>query len=277
MIPVLPGWKATRLADGLRLVPGGDEASGSITYRERLRPLRGIRELVLQHAGGPIARMETLATVEGEYAVVAAAGDAELGFVLGDDFYALVHGVCRRAVERGRFAAAVRTLVENDSLGLGRRRRRFLYAPPPGWQAVARGHETHWLAPGFPGDPTVIVVLPANPTTLDPGQFVAERLRLEIAGGLVDVEVGTAEPVSRAALPGVSVTIRGRLDGAGVVREIVVLGDGVYAYPLIFESGAALADRAVGHWAFRTLIASVKQLPGTRSDALAEVAGAWVD
>ena len=75
MITAPPGWVAHADGDGLVLVPPGGVGHGTIRYRERVRPLRPVRELVaglappgrIEHRRGAIERM---VTSEGEHAAL---------------------------------------------------------------------------------------------------------------------------------------------------------------------------------------------------------------
>jgi hypothetical protein len=187
---VLPrGWALVNEADHVVLVHPAGRQVASIEYRERVHPLLKVGALVrrfLAHHPEFECRelpdcVERVMTAEGEFGALATLEGKErgvpaqrdLGFVFGDDFYALVSAVCYRAEAFDEVTRTVRELVASDAHALGVRRRRFEYAPPRGWQPLARFFVTDWLAPGYPRDNVYLTVYPANPVSVAPQNMLA--------------------------------------------------------------------------------------------------------
>jgi hypothetical protein len=203
-----------------------------IRYRERVRPIRSIAELVRAQCDASrfsverIAGPEAIVTAEGEHgALVTIDGmhdgvvaQRTIGYVFADDFYAHVSGL---AFARERFAPvaeAVRRLTLGDTHMLGIRRRRFQYRPPAGWRRSAQPSLFHdvWAPPGGDGTITVCPALPAGSP-------------LAALGSPDD-----AEPVVTRRLAGPAWTTHAERS-----RRLVVLNDGRYQYPLLLECAAS--------------------------------------
>ena len=87
------------------------------------------------------------------------------------------------------------------------RRRRFVYAPPPGWQGTGDAFDARWYPFDYPRNPGRIIVTPALPATLaaadgivqqmvgEPGESVPppERFtsRYGLAGAHYQLDLGT--------------------------------------------------------------------------------------
>src|SRR5262249_52340514 len=57
-----------------------------------------------------------------------------------------------------------RAMFDGATFGAAPRRRRYLYAPPPGWQALPTGLIATWYPPEYPRHRSQIVVYPAEPS-----------------------------------------------------------------------------------------------------------------
>ena len=173
MISPPPGWSVEHADEGLLLcAPEGPERA-LVRYVERRRPIAPARELVL---AGPIPHgflIETtstpkhLVTAEGEHAAIVTrsgtlAGRAFTlfyGYVFLDDYFSSLEGMCV-----AELVATVADMLIGDVHMLGRvRRRRFNYAPPPGWSAQYDLFETRWKAPDGLGEIWVNPALPLVP------------------------------------------------------------------------------------------------------------------
>lgn len=188
----------------------------------------------------------SVVTAEGEYGafsrVSARAGSERqvrfVGVVFAEDFAVTLEGKPGRVSTAPMLESVVRELLLKVTLGLGLRRRRFLYEPPPGWQAVPSALTTAWYPPGFPADRAQIVVYPAEPTAVDPQQELTQMLAAERdRGARIDGEI-VREPLEAAGgLVGHSwsFVLRGS-DNASVYRELVVFSRGPYRYALKLES-----------------------------------------
>lgn len=282
MIPLVPGWSMVARNGGYTLTPPEGPACGAIRYEERLRPLLPIPTLLAaaqaRDARFVVTRQrppEVLATQEGEYAAiimldgildgVAAPVQRAIGYVFGDDFYARIASLALSADQFARFEDQVRTLVLADTHYLGLRRRRFLFSPPPGYFGVERSPlHAYYYASGYPQDPTVICVYPAIPLSMWQAADLPRHVR-PIHGLAVASSAGPF-PRKTASLAGETWELRGSNDdGKVTVRNLVVLHDDRYAYPLSIDVLAAHAKSAdhVAH--FDAVVESVQRIPSSRS------------
>jgi hypothetical protein len=283
MIVVPPGWSVEPQRYGLDVVhPGGREIA-VIEYRERVRPLRKLGALLHDAlARGPACawpdRVERLVTDEGEHAALATLrGDGvqrDLGFVFGDDFYARIAGMCRRPDRFEEVTRLVRELVTTDTQMLGVRRRRFEYAPPAGWQALARGFVTDWLAPGYPRDPVWMTIFPALPVEQAPAELLASMLAPRDHAELVD------DQIAPLCLPNGLAGDVGEAVWASPERRVAkvccVLRDRRYAYPL--EASAEGEDRMRGHReVIDRVLASVQPVPPANAPVTQATPSFWVE
>lgn len=191
-------------------------------------------------------------TDEGEYAaLVEQEGTADgrpalriLGYVLGDDFYARLSATVF-AVEQGpRFRQVVEALLLADVHQLGVRRRRFLYRAPAGWDG--RNLDTFhaaWFPPDHPRDASRLTVFPAMP--LPGGTTLAgiEALAREPTRDFVaETQIGPRRQ-KRGAVTTSRYEVTGQSDGHPTVRDVALLQDERWVYPLVIDSPPALAGR----------------------------------
>lgn len=253
MIPVVRGWHRVDDAGGVKLFhPDGPEA-GAIRYRETVRPLARMSTIVEElTARGPAiagfawSAIERGLTDEGEHtALVVGRGLLEgrailrlCGAVFGDDSYSLLTAVSLVQEVWDQVESTVRFLLEKDAHGRGLRRRRFVYRPPAGWQGLARGFTTEWQPPGFPGDATLIQVLPAHPVADPPRAVLLQSLADDTAEGLEILAVDDEQEVCTAAgLRGSAWLVRLKLaDGAALRRLLVALRDPRHLYAVRAET-----------------------------------------
>lgn len=170
MITPPPGWTVERTDEGILLAPPEGPERALLRYIERRRPIA--RAIDLAQAGpvpsgfilGDTSAPKRLVTAEGEHgALVTRTGTLNghayvlaYAYVFLDDYYSSLEGMCVPEL-----VATVEDMILGDVHLLGRvRRRRFNYAPPPGWRASADLFETKWQAPG---DTATIYVNPALP------------------------------------------------------------------------------------------------------------------
>ncbi|MCA9678027.1 MAG: hypothetical protein H6708_28160 [Kofleriaceae bacterium] len=278
MLPnILPGWQVRYLADGVALSPPPGVARGGMRIRERIQPLARARDVVAtardQMAGFgalTVSPLETFPTCEGEYAAVctiAATGgprpyERTIGLVWGDYAYTQIDGGTDDDAAFAQYRQGVRDLTYYHALGLGeQRRRRFAYAPPPGWRGYPRGLITEWYAPGFPADHGFISVFPARAGG-DTAAAELDRLLHEMSWfGFARDALDEPEPIgSDDGLTGHAWRPVGRFGtGPTLHFEVAVLHDDRFTYVLRLESDdAGLA----GHRdAFAAMIRSVRHLP----------------
>ncbi len=284
MIPRLEGWAWEARADSITLAASAP-AVGSIRYRERLRPLERLGDLLRHHA--PVTERVSalqvlgepskLVTCEGEYGAFVeldAVVDGQeqrwaLAFVFIDDAYACLEGSAPRG--HGTYLAnTVRRLALQDRHQLGVRRRRYLFRPPP-WQALMIGNATaHYLPYEYPTDPSRIIVYPAIPfpasfvPTIDLQRTLGEDIAVTKAGppsGFVVIDRVPSVSLSvPSGLPGTRWRFSGHWrDGLPLLRDIVLLRDSRYAYSLELVTDAVHAAVACSH--FEAVFASIEPIP----------------
>ena len=283
MIPFLRGWTRSYSGDAITQYPPGGAMLGGIRYRERVRPLARTGEVIHQIlARFPIFQPtevgppERLITHEGEYAaLVTIAGTVngtpaqrDLGLVFGDDFHALISAIAFAPERFAAFTRTVRLLTRMDSHGLGVRRRRFLYQPPPGWQGLPRGSVTDWMPADFPKNRSMMQIFPANPG-VGRAEAVFENMLADDreAGFQSEVTDGPRPIASDHGLAGSAWTVAGHLpDRPRTLRELVVLGDERFSYTLRLETEAP--DPESERRLFHAVVRSAQPVPagGTRPD-----------
>jgi hypothetical protein len=285
MIPLIKRWSSAYAGDTLVL---RHEDGSVISYRERVRPLARASVIVEDlldrdpafqdvTAGPP----ERLITAEGEYAThVVVTGtiggepaQRDVGLVFGDDFHSAIVGLTTRPGRFAEMSQLVRALVQLDSHALGVRRRRYLYAPPPGWQGRARGFTTEWSPLDYPRMPVQVKVFPANPSLDRPPAVLEHMLAEDEAHGFRRDGVWGPEPVASAhELMGWAWTIIGRFgDMPRTYRELIVYNDGRYLYPLRLET--MREDPSAERSIFLDVARSVHPIPAPRAPAPSDLDG----
>jgi hypothetical protein len=293
VIPHPRGWTKAYSGDALTLYHPDGPAAGALRYRERVRPLVPVRVIVegllertpqfRSPVPGPIER---LVTAEGEYgAYVTVTGSYHerpahraMGMVFGDDFYALLSGMCATPERVPEFTRLFRLLLHADSHALGIRRRRYLYAPPPGWHGQPRGFTTEWTPLDFPRALSLIHVYPANPVAAEPQLVLDQMLADDQAGGFVLDGVRGPQPIGSAhGLTGKMWTIAGRFgDKPPAERDLVVFKDAHHLYSLRFETMEP--DREPPRQVFMNLVRSVHPIPtgsATETTDVNNLVGHW--
>ena len=282
MIPLLPGWQKRCSGDAVLFVHPNGPAAAAVHYQERLRPLQRMCDLVeLALARRPMFRVnqalpvERVLTDEGEYAGLAVLrgqiegrqAECHIGAVFGDDFQSLLQGVVTQPSLFPEFQANLRLLIAQDSLGLGRRRRRFVYQPPPGWQGLPRGFATEWFPPEFPRDPSSITVFPANPALQAPGDLIQQLAQAEQRSGQQVNITRLPNPDIAPSLVAAQQRVQGHSDKhVPFFRQWAALADVHYSYIVQLESlqadGLARHERT-----FLTLLRSIEPLPAPAAPA----------
>jgi hypothetical protein len=238
------GWRSEEVGEKVKLTSPDGVAAGAFSYRERMRPVRSVLDLI--RAGPPppgftVTRTEPIREVvtgEGESGAIAFAegriGGAPallgFGFVFLDDFHSSLRGVVLEPDRFERFRATLEALVVGDAHMLGRvRRRHFRYAAPAGWTERGGLFVSRWLAPGHPTDPRAITVGPALPR--------APGLSDAILGGVL----GDADPARAVRAPRRSISTARGLHGdhwhlelgradAPIEAHVVILRDVDFVY-----------------------------------------------
>jgi hypothetical protein len=246
MIPHPTDWSCKQHDDALVLHYRGDATLGFLRYVERLPLASAIDLLAMQLANDPqfvvdaITAPETLVTREGEYASVARVYGhldgvsvcRELGWVFGDAHVSRISGMTTRPELRERFANTVHDLVLADEQHLGIRRRRFLHAPPAGWDAHTRGFATsvYSIAGGE------IEVSPAMPYTGSREDVERQLKALEERSVTVEHR-GPSEPIdTRGGLRGQMVEMACKQGSTRFVRRLATFVDDRYLYTLRLDS-----------------------------------------
>lgn len=172
---------------------------GRIRVYERLHPVMPASQVVARVlADDPayriarVGRATPLVTSEGEHgAWVAVDGMRDgawvrraIGMIFADDFVVAFDVLAVNPERWDELDLAARELVVSYELGLGVRRRRYIYTPPPGWTSLARGLVGYFYPPGFPRDPTLLVAYPATPAS----ELASPRLREELADGITSTQ-----------------------------------------------------------------------------------------
>lgn len=271
MIDPDPTWSCEVRPSGVVLTPPEGAAVGTITYLEDRAPLLrlgGILESLPAVPGLAIATRtapKRLVTIEGEHAVLivdtgtvgGAPVERTIGLVFGDRSYSAVIAVARRSDAFARFRDEARRLVLHDTYMRGDRARRFCYAPPPGWHAVATGAlHVSWLPLDYPRRRTMLTMYPALP--LDHGIYHAHELVSLVATRWAKTGALRALGLvcSASGLSGDSWEILSAQDDE--VREAILLEDGRYVYPLVLERRASDSDASA---VLRRVVDSVEPVP----------------
>ena len=289
MIPTPLGWMRLVRRDFVHLRSPRETPVGEIKYREQSGPLRTAQQIVGERLAYPaleamtIGPPDRLTTHEGEHAATvriegSISGHPILrvtGIVFSEHVTAIVDAVSAQPQHFLELETIARDCVLRTTLGLGVRRRRFMYRRPPRWQAFAHGMVTHYIPPDHPRNSAHAVVHPAVPRGLPPQQVIRSMFEDQI-GAMTELEYLAEEPVhARDGLRGSQWSIRSHTPSGRSRSHLVVLfEDHRYVYPLHFDDGADAADRET----FAAMCASVEPLgPGvaasrralTRRDRLA--------
>jgi hypothetical protein len=262
-LALITHWTRRWLADGVVLAapdPGGE----SLRIRTRQRPLRPFRELL----GAAPDSFERLTTVEGEHAglaITARDGEARAtAMIVGDDNYTLVEGRSSGAERVDWIAELVRTIARCYPLGLGApRRRRYLYAPPPGFQALAREGCVCWLDLAYPRSRMRITVHDARPLAwFAPGAVDRFLFVDENPFAVKDAPVAPLHVIVRPGLAGPSTRATGTAaDGTPLVTVKTLVQDTRYYYAVQLEARADEWTAAAG--LYQDVLRSIEPVPAS--------------
>lgn len=272
MIPTPPGWMRLVRRDYVHLRSPKDRPVGEIKVRELHGVPRSARLLVAERLAAnasfqptTIGAPERLTTEEGEHAaIVRVDGQVStvpvlcvIGMVFGEHVTAIIDALSAQPTHFAELEALTRDCVIRTELGLGVRKRRFVYRRPADWHALAHGMVTHYFAPDHPRNSAHLVVHPAVPRDVHP-QRVIDSLFEDQIGALAELEYVAEEPVvARGGLRGRLWWIRSHTpSGRARSHRVVLLEDQRYYYPLHFDDGENPIDRAT----FDAVCASVEPL-----------------
>jgi len=297
MIRRLPGWFSERRPDRLLLSIARPDFAAKLRYFERRRPLERLGDLIQRHtapvAMERVAPPEPFVTHEGEYGVVVhlfgprdgARFACALGFVFGDDFYSCIEGITAPDHAQ-QLHAAVREAIATEELGLGIRRRRYVFRPPP-WQALTLGDSiAHYFPDVHPLIDTRLSVFPAMPVAngtqpiVDLQQMLGEHILVTTPGPPSGFEVIVQEPPQRftagSGLSGTWWQLKGTwLGREAVARDIILLRDDVYAYAV--ELSTRDENRSAVVAELLRVANSIQPLPRTASRVDARMLNHWAD
>jgi hypothetical protein len=175
-----------------------------------------------------------------------------------------------------------RELMVEVSFGLGTRRRRFFYEPPPGWYAIPGGLRATWHPPGYPRDACSLLVHPATPqrdfTWTD---TETPAFREELVAGLSGPSPIESAPVTIPLFEGRRFSFTGKLpSGTTILREAVLLFRSPYVHAFWLDA-ADVARRAELSALLLRVVASSQPVPEPAARLVAAESGAsldhWVD
>jgi len=272
-------WHHRRSGDVFMYMPRATSSGFVITYAERVTPLRSlvthVRETLQSDPGFEVEQVFMVArflTLEGEFgARVLIRGkrhDQPVAHVVAavfvEDFSTRITARITDLDRVDELVTMVTQLAQHDQLGLGvRRRRRFMFLPPPGWHVVPGiGLEVALFAPEYPRSHACIVVSPAEPisaSTRHPKVMLEEQ---DARQGLPPAsEVATRLLDTRTTLLVAEEWTSTRSLAVGrMIRYLAVLHDANFYYMVRLE---ALEHPGLGaqHQAFIELVGSVESLP----------------
>lgn len=261
---------------GEHLVTAYPPGGGRYRYFERLRPTPDFAAIVEKILAGDLAFKvisvgETikLVTPEGEYGAWVrihgmrgnAAEQRYIGAVFAEDFAAVLDTWAPKPELFDELAAGSRRFLQTATLGLGLRRRPFLYTPPPGWQCLPSGLLANWYPPDYPRHRTNIVVPPALPITNAPADIIEEHFHGASAG--LQITDSTRAPItSETGVTGSYFRLHGTRSGRPehVFRDVAVFVVEQHVYTFRLETAAAeRLPEARAH--FSAVAASFRPLP----------------
>ncbi len=261
-------WHVTTTVDGAVI----DTPAGRMLY-VATSPLVRARVLVSSRLawrpGYALTKLERMVTAEGEFAVLAharapdASREIAWGIVFADESLAYYElDAPREHAERGCDTVALAARYHRFALGL--RWRRYRYAVPDHYDAIARGLVTDWYAPRFPRDWAVLTAYPALPAAGQTLGIVPSLVLNAKAQGLVIGSEQPFVPESRYGLAGVGTMIEGTFGGHLVKLQIAAFLDDRYVYAMELQS-RTLPGWTEQHRTFASTLASIEYLPRPHS------------
>lgn len=252
------------------------KGGGRFRYFERLRPAFDfasiVEKLISEDAAfrvTTIGETSKIVTEEGEYGAWVkieglrdhAPAQRFIGVVFTEDFAAVLDTLVIIPALFDEFARRSFEFLRSASFGLGKRRRLFLYSPPPDWQALPSGLTANFYPPDYPANRTNLVVLPATPTTQPLEEVIETRLAALSAG--LSVEDSSSETFHSATRhSGVYLRLSGRPEGKNelVYRDATLFVIDGYVYMMRLES-MSLEGLMNMRELFRAVSASFRPLP----------------
>lgn len=137
-------------------------------------------------------------------------------------------------------AELAQQLLYKAVLGLGVRRRRFLYTMPPGWVGHPTGLVTNWYPASYPREATTLLVYPANPQPgAQPAAVLQDMLEQARERGRELHMISPAMPIeSRYGLRGLHFEFTGEplQQGRPLSRDLIVYHCHTYLYSLQLDT-----------------------------------------
>ena len=281
MIVCPPGFYKSQQSGFVLLEPPDALKLLAIRYREQQKPLRSLRQLVAEffaerddlvplHAGLP----DDFVTAEGEFAAQTAVlvrrladeknGYVHIAAVFGDVSVSVIEAPVFTESAFESTSLLVRQLAYTAQLGLGYRKRRYLYKPPLGYFSIAQGLVTRFYPSLFPSQRAMLAVHPAVPRTLSPPDLCALLIERYRKKGLQFEHDGGAIPItSDFGLHGLTFCLSAPApDGSSAryLQDLAIFADAHYLYTLVFESTSA-TDRSAVAKLLPAVSQSVRPLP----------------
>lgn len=255
MILCPPGFYKSQRPDHLLLQPPDGLGLEPFRYREKQKPLRSLRQIVLEVCAEndgiePLQASlpDDFVTAEGEFAAQTAVlfrygqrvGYLHVAAVFGDDSVDIIDTMVVEPRAFENTALLVKQLAYTCKLGLGYRKRRYLFTPPLGFFHVAKGLVTRFYPPSYPNEPAMLVVHPAVPRTLSPHGLCASLVERHRQKGLLFEHEGAETPLtSDHGLHGLTFCLSAKAPGSQNQRwlqDLLIFADAHYLYLLAFES-----------------------------------------
>lgn len=291
MIVCPPGFYQSQQQGGWFLQPPDALKLLPIRYRAKQQPLRGLRDIVSEfiaerdeftplHASLP----ETFTTAEGEFGALTSLlvrrgpqlGYIHIAAVFGDDSVDIIDAPVFEGDAVESTALLVKQLAYTLTLGLGYRKRRYLYTPPIGWTHIAAGLVTRFYPPDFPSHRAMLVVHPAVPRTVSPQALCTSLIeRYRKKGLLFDTDGGATPITSTHGLHGLAFCFTGPAQkppaqaqpdpsSPHLLQDLLVFADAHYLYAMVFESTTVTRRDELAK-VLTTVAASVRPLPSPPS------------
>jgi hypothetical protein len=277
-LAAISSWHRRWLADGIRLV-SSQTAGEWVHIRTNQRPLRPFSRVLGDAVYG---ELEKFTTVEGEYAglVISAepGGVRVIAMVVGDDSYVTIEGHSPDPLRSAWFRDLVHTLARFYPLGLGHpRRRRFLYRPPAGWEAVRRTGAVLWLNSEYPKVAGRITVFDARPLKwFAPGAVDRFLYIDENPFAHVDPPRAPVAVMVRAGFGGTATGISGRAaDGTPLAMAKTLLQDQQYFYAVQLDGRVSEWDSLIP--VYEELVRTIEPLPSGEVERPAQQLIHWIE
>ncbi len=190
-------------------------------------------------------------TAEGEHAVLVTLGaDSRrgrvsrlVGIVFADDYQAIIDAAFDASHDE-LFMPFVETLVRAYPLLAGHRPRKIELTAPSGWAARCRGLLTHFYAPSFERDGSLLTIPPAEPHGVD--SIIKKLVHEDMLWSFVLKQQPTTRPVENFfGIRGCLTAVSGELGDRRMQVQAVVLDDARFHYVVRLESSAHIDPEEV--------------------------------